>query len=401
MNIAGGYYLEHCEEPYWHELYGSGVRAAAAIGAVAKNLHLHTSVFEDDVRSLVAKASAFGFTTDYATVGYRTCFTYAHGLCTPAITPHPLQMKRGSPLKVGPSESVLRFGFIETDAVVQGERVVYDPQSAYDPRPFWDNGSTAKHLAIVANRSEARMLTRTDDEEEMLTALLTGQNVEVVVIKRGARGALLATKTDRAVIPAYETDLVSPIGSGDVFGAFFALNWADRGIPAHDAATKASKAAAYYCNGAVLPVAADYEKNFRFIPIVEKDPGREKTIYLAGPFFTMAQRWLIREALQHLSANKVRVFSPFHAVGAGPAHEIYTPDIEGLEKSDVVFACVDGLDSGTLYEIGYARARGKTVIVFVQNEGEGDMKMIVGGECVVCSDFCTAIYKAIWATLRA
>jgi len=53
------------------------------------------------------------------------------------------------------------------------------------------------------------------------------------------------------------------------------------------------------------------------------------------------------------------------------------------------------------FEIGYARARGKPVIVFVQNEKEGDLKMIDGSECCLCRDFCTAIYKTIWTALRA
>ena len=42
------------------------------------------------------------------------------------------------------------------------------------------------------------------------------------------------------------------------------------------------------------------------------------------------------------------VFSPVHDVGPGPASEVAPVDIEQLRECDVVFAILDGLDSGTL-----------------------------------------------------
>jgi len=352
MIIAGGCYLEHCDEPYWHELYGSGVRAAACIGALTKDVKLITYACKDDLSSLAATASTFGFEVESTHINHRTSFHYTHGLCTPLITPHPLQIERPASLLVNTGDILLRFGFIEGDAIVHSDSVVYDPQSAYAPRPFWENGSTAKRLAIVANRAEAKALTGCDNEDEMLKSLLTGKNVEVVIIKLGPSGALVATQSDRVTIPAYETDFVWPIGSGDVFSTFFTYYWAEKAIAPANAADKASKAAAYYCNSGALPIPVEFETTFNFPPVGRRTLLSDKTIYLAGPFFTMAQRWLIRESLVHLRTPGISVFSPFHEVGIGTAQEVYTPDIVGLEKSSVVFACLDGLDSGTLFEIG-------------------------------------------------
>ena len=90
------------------------------------------------------------------------------------------------------------------------------------------------------------------------------------------------------------------------------------------------------------------------------------------------------------------VFSPYHDVGEGEAEDVVPKDIEALDVCDCVFAIVDGLDSGTLFEIGYAVAKGKKVVVYVENETEGTLKMLKGTGCEIESDFTTAVYKTIW-----
>jgi nucleoside 2-deoxyribosyltransferase len=71
-------------------------------------------------------------------------------------------------------------------------------------------------------------------------------------------------------------------------------------------------------------------------------------------------------------------------------------DLAAIEAADLMFAIVDGMDSGTVYEIGYARAKGKPVVVYSENETPEDKKMMQGSGCVLCDDFVTAIYQAIW-----
>jgi nucleoside 2-deoxyribosyltransferase len=60
---------------------------------------------------------------------------------------------------------------------------------------------------------------------------------------------------------------------------------------------------------------------------------------------------------------------------------------------------LDGLDSGTLFEIGYARAMNKPVIAFVQNENEHALKMLVGTECEIVDDFVSSIYQTTWTAM--
>ena len=56
----------------------------------------------------------------------------------------------------------------------------------------------------------------------------------------------------------------------------------------------------------------------------------------------------------------------------------------------------DGLDSGTLFEVGYAVSLGKKVVAYVENETEGALKMLAGTGCDIEKDFTTAMYKTCW-----
>jgi nucleoside 2-deoxyribosyltransferase len=90
------------------------------------------------------------------------------------------------------------------------------------------------------------------------------------------------------------------------------------------------------------------------------------------------------------------VFSPYHDVGHGSADDVVFKDLEAIKKADLVFAVGDGLDSGTVYEVGYARSQDKPVIVYCENETQESLKMMQGSGCTLCEDFVTAIYRSFW-----
>jgi nucleoside 2-deoxyribosyltransferase len=127
----------------------------------------------------------------------------------------------------------------------------------------------------------------------------------------------------------------------------------------------------------------------------------EKCVYLAGPFFDMGQRWVIEQARSALQNQGLKVFSPLHDVGRGKGHDVAPKDLAGLHHSKTLFAIVNGLDSGTVFEIGYARALGIPTIVLAQNVKEEDLKMLEGSGCEVVDDFVTGIYKTSWAYLTS
>ncbi|HUT58726.1 MAG TPA: PfkB family carbohydrate kinase [Phycisphaerae bacterium] len=406
IEIVGGTYREICYEPDWSALYGSGLRATAALTELSPNLGFHTFVGVPEKENLEHLAASFAFRlATCETIDQTVSFVYEHALAVPRITPAPHTLRDKHLLHVN-AENILRFGMLEGDAVVRGKRVVYDPQSAFDPCWFEANGSSAESLAVVANLGEWKKLTRTANHTELSAWLRKECGSKVFVVKMGCRGAMVVDSSGTEVVPAFETERVFPIGSGDVFAAAFAHYWCEGRLAPQEAALLASKSAANYCCSRTLPIPRDLSATDRFAPLPTRplenaSVSHDFQVYLAGPFFNFAQRWLIDQARETLQDHGLRVFSPLHDVGRGEAEDVAKKDIEGLENSKLVFAVVDGLDPGTLFEIGYARARGIPVMVFVQAEKPEDMKMLRGMDCVVCNDFATCVYRAAWMGLKA
>lgn len=396
IQIVGGTYLEICQFPQWKEIFGSGLRAAIVIRSLGGEVRFHTYASEDFSFPLLSRAAESEFEVNLTANPYGVRFEYVHGFSTPQIIP-PVPFLRES--KAGRIEiegsAILRFGMIEGDAVVHGDRVVYDPQNPHEPEPFESNGSSAKELAIVCNLSEGRLLTGAKEPLEVISSLLSKSPSGVAVLKCGSAGALVASSGEVTSIPAFETETVWPIGSGDVFAAAFAYEWAAKGNNAEESALLASKSTAYYCETKSAQMPEHFPSNFER-PALSIGRRERKKVYLAGPFFSIAQIWLVNETRSALLSQGFDVFSPLHDVGRGSAFEVYEPDVAAIRACDIMFALVDGLDAGTIFEIGFAKALDKDVVVLVQNEKPEDLKMLEGSKCIIQRDFVTAIYKTSW-----
>ena len=225
MHIVGGIYLELIKEPYWREIYGSGMRAAASISLMSESVTLHSYLSEQEVIAARAKSDVFGFPLIVNPRVGPISFSYFHSLSCPEITPHQEMIHHEQSIIVEKKECILRFGFLEGDAVVKGRSVVFDPQSAFNPEIFAANGSSAERLAIVLNSGEARVLSRETSIEKAGQILKKNNHADVVVIKQGPIGCTVFTDDKVSTIPAFKTSRTNPIGSGDVFAAVFAHYW--------------------------------------------------------------------------------------------------------------------------------------------------------------------------------
>lgn len=396
MIVSGGVYVERSIDPHWDEVYGSGGRAAAAISGRPEGVSLVTYIGKPIEADVLALGTAFDIKIEGPHVSNAITFDYFHPLSVPHITPAVEHIAQHAALTVD-GKVALRFGMLEGEAVVRAETAIHDPQSAFAPQLFRKNGSDAGRLAIVLNRSEAEATVGEADPERAATKILLSENADVVVVKQGGHGALIITKAGVERVPAYKSAFVWKIGTGDVFSAAFARFWGELGYdPAH-AADLASRAVAFYSGNRSLPIPERDDLLTMEVAAVRPTPGR---VYLAGPFFDTAQRWLIEEARQHLYALGADVFSPVHDVGVGPASKVAQEDIDGLNTCDAVLAIANGLDAGTLFEIGYAVAAKKPVIVLAQAIKSEDLKMIAGTGCLIVEDFATAIYQSIWSLER-
>lgn len=93
-------------------------------------------------------------------------------------------------------------------------------------------------------------------------------------------------------------------------------------------------------------------------------------IYFAAPLFTQAEIEFNEKVCNVLRGEGFEVFLPQEnddnddSRDAGCLRRIYDKDISGVIWCDTVVAVIDGgdADSGTSFEMGYAKALGKRVI---------------------------------------
>ena len=396
LAVVGGVYRERCWKPFWDEIFGSAGRAATAIARVGGLVTLYTYLEEGARETMTARAALEGFTQHPTTVKQSVLFEYLHGLSTPQIT---RPSSQEAPLTVSAAQ-VIRFGMLEGDAIVAADRAVYDPQNVRSPIHFQANGSTARELALVLNRAEATALAGSEGRStrDLASALIDQKAASVVVIKNGPYGVTVHDGKAIRSISAYRSNRVWKIGSGDVFVAHFGYRWLIEGRSAVESADLASKATAYYCDTQGFPTLEQLEQ-YRPAPVGSGQrwqQGAKQQVYLAGPFFTLANLWLIEEVRLQLQNMGLQVFSPYHDVGHGSADDVVIPDLSAIDESDLILSICDGMDPGTVFEVGYARSRNKPVVVYCENETLEHKKMMQGSGCIMCDDFVSAIYQALW-----
>lgn len=402
LHVVGGVYRECCVHPRWNEIYGSAGRAAIAIATLGAPVVLH-SYMNDEARQAIDEQGVWLNSLDVSQEKTRdvVSFFYLHDMATPEILGVPA--KPYKPLTVT-EDKVVRFGMLECDAIVDAEWAVYDPQNADNLQPFGANGSSARHLALVLNSYEAGQMAGMPGEHPTKTApaLARQENAEVVVVKMGAEGAFVWCSAETTQVPAFKTNRVWKIGSGDCFVAHFANAWMHDNRSPAEAAEIASRATAYYCDTQGFPTASALaEQTFSAVQLSESySQGTARQVYLAGPFFDLAQVWMVEQARASLKGMGLRVFSPYHDIGLGSAADVVVKDLEGIEEADLVLAITDGLDAGTIYEIGYARALNKPVIVYSERHKGESLKMMEGSGCVICTDYTTALYSTLWEAVK-
>ncbi|MRR56633.1 MAG: nucleoside 2-deoxyribosyltransferase [Deltaproteobacteria bacterium] len=399
LTVVGGVYREECMKPSWSETFGSAGRAASALSSLGVLPTLYTYLDATKHDSFLDRAAFEKIKVKPTSIDGIIEFIYHHPLDTPVIL-NSIEMPVPE-LHVS-ADRVIRYGMIEHEATIHADYAVFDPQNVGSPRAFHANGSTANHLAVILNLEEGRTICKSPNAapRDIAHKISKLEGAEVVIVKMGAKGALVLHDQDFDLIPAFQTKNVWKIGSGDVFVAHFAYHWMCLGASPNVAALSASKATAYYCETKGFPTSSilgqyaptPVAPSCRFLD------GYRPTVYLAGPFFSLGQLWIIEEARRHLMHFGLRVFSPYHDVGHGSAEDVVQRDIDGIDSCDLMFAIGDGMDPGTIFEVGYACSKGKPVIFYCENESAEDRKMMAGSGCIIQEDFVTSLYRTLWVS---
>jgi nucleoside 2-deoxyribosyltransferase len=414
MIVIGGIYFEDVVAPESREWAGSGLRAAAALSRRGSPPTLHTAVDGADVLDAEQRArtsiyevemvaAALGVSIDAVERSERVGFRYVTPVSAPAVNGPNSRIERAIVVDA-PDETVLMFGMIEAKgaeltAQVNAKLLVLDPQRPRDAKPLDLTGTHAERVVIVANVGEIRGLGRSAELRiAAATILEENRNVTGVVTKRGAAGCLVSQRVgddlQHDAIGAHPTRRVWPIGSGDVFSAGLA-HALDIGKDLTSAARIASASAAHWCSTrvhAVPPAILAGDLDGLAKPISPSTP----KVYLAGPFFTIGERWLVETVRDELISLGVDVWSPVHEVGHGGI-EVAQQDLDGLLECDVVLALLDRSDPGTIFEVGWAVRTGLPVVGYATVGDDEGMKMLGGTAVELHSDLSTACYRAAWA----
>jgi hypothetical protein len=389
ISVVGGTYREESLDPVVRRLGGSGVRAARILSALGVHITLHTCVDAEAVDELQMLASTYSIALAVADRDGALGYLYP----TPVQSALREGEAIGRPLHID-GDVVVGFGMVESTWTVSADRAVIDPQHSSVADIL--TRVTAPHVAVVLNEHEARRFTGRSGLSEAASELLA-PGVEVVVIKRGAHGGLVATAAGNEVYGVVPTPTVDPIGSGDAFTAGFAHAWAVESASPLEAATYASRVAAAHSLAGMAAFSQDVLATIATPTVFRADV--EPIVYLAAPFFSVAERAQVRvveDAVQHLG---VRLFSPLRDIGVG-GDEVALKDLDALSSCASLLAILDGGDIGTAFEVGWATHAGIPVVALAETPNDHAWTMIRGTGGQVTSDLSSAVYGAAWAALR-
>ncbi|CAB5526709.1 carbohydrate kinase family protein [Stutzerimonas stutzeri] len=380
MHIVGGFYRELCQLPEWDATMGSGARAALSVAALSPSTEFTTYAAASESMA-VAEIERHGIAANVATRPSPIVFAYFHPLSSPHIEPGREKLITQPSLQVT-ANAVLRFGFLEGDAVVKARRAVYDPQTWRNPKPFSANGSSADELALVMNELEISSATGIENIDQAADHLIQTHKAEVVVVKQGPYGAKVYDASDSSShVPAYRSTRVFKIGTGDVFSAVFAHYWAQMRIPARDAADLASRAVSLYCETRTF--------KFEHAALAARQPvfaTRGATACIEAGIDAIGQRYALEEARFALRELGLNVICP----NIEPA--IPTGNYEAILVID------DALPPESVGRIAEHAARGTPIIV-LKERAQKDTPW--PAYTLTTPDFTTALYLTAWAAGEA
>ena len=260
MEIVGGFYREMSLVPEIDQMFGSGGRAAAILSEITSDVILHT--YTDNDSDIAEFEKKYAIKVKKYRRDDPISFSYFH----PLSTPHISKSENFQPSIKVSGEVVLRFGLIEGDAVVDANRVVFDPQTWKQKAIYSINGSKANNLVIVLNELELAHSTSANNLIAQAQELLELNKAEAIVVKRGVKGCIVLEKNgNNFSIPSYLSNKVTKIGTGDVFSAIFAFYWGVKKERPSLAAELASKSVACFCESGGVDL--DYQKIDKLIPI--------------------------------------------------------------------------------------------------------------------------------------
>jgi nucleoside 2-deoxyribosyltransferase len=396
MLIIGGIYEEICAAPEWNQIFGSAGRAACAIYAIFKSrVKLVGCYSKANYEALKACFAPYHVDLDIKLGKGHVVFEYVHPLARPKC--YATGMYLSASTISASANLVLFFGMMEGIPRISANTLIIDPQGRKLTELLRSDFIKARRIAIVANLDEISEQPNLRVDGNVRELFRIRDSIDLIIVKMGIEGALLFSRNRKKplrILP-YQSNKIFKIGSGDIFSATFAHAWGKLAMNPAQAADMASRAVAFYVNDPYLNFNRKTLRKAKPIKRVRKS-GR---VYLAAPFFTLADKSVLNEARSALASLGIKVFSPYHHVGLATSSEIKRvaiADLKGLRKSRCVLALLHNNDLGSVFEVGYARARNIPVVILADRSNREDLTMLIGTDCEITRDISTAVYKTAW-----
>lgn len=394
ISVIGGTYREIDYDDISMDIYGSGYRCCKFLLENKCDVKYYTSGNEEvkDYLNEIKKVYN-NFNYQLTKSEYLIAFKYSFALDNPSVFPNILNIKKTENIKVE-SSNIICYGMLESEFNIKGNKVIYDPQTSLNPKRYSEIG-IAEELIYIVNMNEAKSISSENDLEKIKKYFFNSENTHALIIKNGPYGAKLYLKNKEEIeIPSFVTENVNKIGSGDIFTSCFGYYWMSKKLPLEECAVLASKTTSLYCDKKVYVDIKDFE--FDFIEF-KKGNFNDKQIYLAAPFFSIAELILIDKIRNAFLELGVKVFSPFHDIGLGDDETIAIKDLQGIKDSDIIFCVFDNLDSGTLIESGFSLAMNKKIIGYHRTCTDSELLMLKSENLRLFKNLTTAMYHTIWS----
>jgi sugar/nucleoside kinase (ribokinase family)/nucleoside 2-deoxyribosyltransferase len=360
---------------------GSGYVAALTAAALGSDVSLMSFVGKEDSRAALATLNRAGVNTSGVQLLPGASGIFAFEDIADRHAPRPSyrpaeSIPAGSPPRDSPTAPVvLAFGFPDFDclqwiegALEKGGTFLWDRQGwlSRDIEALALEGLPAARRIYIANLQEMLEATNRSTYLDALNEQpAAGFNTSV--IKCGRWGSIVFDRTDVInLIPAFLTEARSVIGSGDTFAGALAARIA-AGDELRDAASTGAAAASLVIErpsnipSQSLRTAVESVRRDRASRFVSPVTLESLSVYLAGPWFSVAESMLVSELERALSNLGLAVVSPRRDIGElGPQStdkeilEVGHRDFKAIDQCHLMVALLDGDDPGTLIEVGYA-----------------------------------------------
>ena len=110
-------------------------------------------------------------------------------------------------------------------------------------------------------------------------------------------------------------------------------------------------------------------------------------VYLAGPFFNPQQLETMKTVESLAEACGLDYFSPRLKCFCPPnasaeqRRATFEANVRAINEADIILACIDDFDAGTMWEMGYAYRASKPVYAYSMVEGRG-LNLMLAQSCV-------------------